>query len=303
MKRLLTNIILLVVLATSVLNAQGFSRRLNIFTDFASGSLIPTKEEPLMNGNEYLFGISYSQNFEQAPWLTFMLSGAIKSTALMQYNDKHTIIGMRDYRFYNGYDFLIGLNFGGYVNLLVLESYDLVVEAMYPLQLPGAEHRLLFKAGLETFVLGYDAINTGDFVSASGGYLPVSDGFSAEQRKFYIDVFQLILNYNIRFSPQWFYETELIFKFKGTPILDGSAKKVVAAHDTAEAFKQNFHIVFANMIGYNHSSGLNLYAKIEYEIRDILKENASGQKLKTIHDLQFKGGVSYSFDFSRLNAN
>ena len=180
---------------------------------------------------------------------------------------------------------------------------DLVVEAMYPLQLPGAEHRLLFKAGLETFVLGYDAINTGDFVSASGGYLPVSDGFSAEQRKFYIDVFQLILNYNIRFSPQWFYETELIFKFKGTPILDGSAKKVVAAHDTAEAFKQNFHIVFANMIGYNHSSGLNLYAKIEYEIRDILKENASGQKLKTIHDLQFKGGVSYSFDFSRLNAN
>lgn len=303
MKRLLTNIILLVVLATSVLNAQGFSRRLNIFTDFASGSLIPTKEEPLMNGNEYLFGISYSQNFEQAPWLTFMLSGAIKSTALMQYNDKHTIIGMRDYRFYNGYDFLIGLNFGGYVNLLVLESYDLVVEAMYPLQLPGAEHRLLFKAGLETFVLGYDAINTGDFVSASGGYLPVSDGFSAEQRKFYIDVFQLILNYNIRFSPQWFYETELVFKFKGTPILDGSAKKVVAAHDTAEAFKQNFHIIFANMIGYNHSSGLNLYAKIEYEIRDILKENASGQKLKTIHDLQFKGGVSYSFDFSRLNAN
>ena len=122
MKRLLTNIILLVVLATSVLNAQGFSRRLNIFTDFASGSLIPTKEEPLMNGNEYLFGISYSQNFEQAPWLTFMLSGAIKSTALMQYNDKHTIIGMRDYRFYNGYDFLIGLNFGGYVNLLVLEN-------------------------------------------------------------------------------------------------------------------------------------------------------------------------------------
>ena len=303
MKRLLINIILLVVLATSVLNAQGFSRRLNIFTDFASGSLIPTKEEPLMNGNEYLFGISYSQNFEQAPWLTFMLSGAIKSTALMQYNDKHTIIGMRDYRFYNGYDFLIGLNFGGYVNLLVLESYDLVVEAMYPLQLPGAEHRLLFKAGLETFVLGYDAINTGDFVSASGGYLPVSDGFSAEQRKFYIDVFQLILNYNIRFSPQWFYETELVFKFKGTPILDGSAKKVVAAHDTAEAFKQNFHIIFANMIGYNHSSGLNLYAKIEYEIRDILKENASGQKLKTIHDLQFKGGVSYSFDFSRLNAN
>lgn len=290
-------------MATSVLNAQGFSRRLNIFTDFASGSLIPTKEEPLMNGNEYIFGIGYSQNFEQAPWLTFMLSGAIKSTALMQYNDKHTIIGMRDYRFYNGYDFLIGLNFGGYVNLLVLESYDLVVEAMYPLQLPGAEHRLLFKAGLETFVLGYDAINTGDFVSAGGGYQPVSDGFSAEQRKFYIDVFQLILNYNIRFSPQWFYETELVFKFKGTPILDGSAKKVVAAHDTAEAFKQNFHIIFANMIGYNHSSGLNLYAKIEYEIRDILKENASGQKLKTIHDLQFKGGVSYSFDFSRLNAN
>lgn len=303
MKRLLINIILLVVLATSVLNAQGFSRRLNIFTDFASGSLIPTKEEPLMNGNEYIFGIGYSQNFEQAPWLTFMLSGAIKSTALMQYNDKHTIIGMRDYRFYNGYDFLIGLNFGGYVNLLVLESYDLVVEAMYPLQLPGAEHRLLFKAGLETFVLGYDAINTGDFVSAGGGYQPVSDGFSAEQRKFYIDVFQLILNYNIRFSPQWFYETELVFKFKGTPILDGSAKKVVAAHDTAEAFKQNFHIIFANMIGYNHSSGLNLYAKIEYEIRDILKENASGQKLKTIHDLQFKGGVSYSFDFSRLNVN
>lgn len=303
MKRLLINIILLVVLATSVLNAQGFSRRLNIFTDFASGSLIPTKEEPLMNGNEYIFGIGYSQNFEQAPWLTFMLSGAIKSTALMQYNDKHTIIGMRDYRFYNGYDFLIGLNFGGYVNLLVLESYDLVVEAMYPLQLPGAEHRLLFKAGLETFVLGYDAINTGDFVSAGGGYQPVSDGFSAEQRKFYIDVFQLILNYNIRFSSQWFYETELVFKFKGTPILDGSAKKVVAAHDTAEAFKQNFHIIFANMIGYNHSSGLNLYAKIEYEIRDILKENASGQKLKTIHDLQFKGGVSYSFDFSRLNAN
>lgn len=303
MKRLLINIILLVVLATSVLNAQGVSRRLNIFTDFASGSLIPTKEEPLMNGNEYIFGIGYSQNFEQAPWLTFMLSGAIKSTALMQYNDKHTIIGMRDYRFYNGYDFLIGLNFGGYVNLLVLESYDLVVEAMYPLQLPGAEHRLLFKAGLETFVLGYDAINTGDFVSAGGGYQPVSDGFSAEQRKFYIDVFQLILNYNIRFSPQWFYETELVFKFKGTPILDGSAKKVVAAHDTAEAFKQNFHIIFANMIGYNHSSGLNLYAKIEYEIRDILKENASGQKLKTIHDLQFKGGVSYSFDFSRLNAN
>lgn len=294
MKKIIFTLALTLSLSAQMVYSQEFSRRLNVFSDFSSGDLTPTPDG-FLNGNEYLLGIGYSQNFEQAPWLTFMLSGAVKSTAQMTYagdpNNKkgQKIVGMDIApKVFNGWDFLIGLNFGGWAEILFLESYDFVVNAFYNLPLPAAEHRLLFKAGVETYVFGWDAFN--------------DTNFNATQRMFYLDVFQLIANYNIRFHPNWFYETEIIFKFKGTPILDtkGGKANVVAAHDTAEAFRQNFHIVYGNMIGYNHSSGLNLYAKLEYEIRDILKKYSDGSKYETVHDLQFKGGVSYSFDFSKI---
>lgn len=295
MKKLIFTLALTLCLSAQMVYSQEFSRRLNVFSDFSSGDLTPTPDG-FLNGNEYLLGIGYSQNFEQAPWLTFMLSGAVKSTAAMNYTDNANkkgkpIIGMKVApQVFNGWDFLIGLNFAGWAEVLFLESYDFVVNAFYNLPLPAADHRLLFKAGVETYVFGWDAETTED------------GKFTAYQRMFYLDVFQLIANYNIRFHPNWFYETEIIFKFKGTPILDtkGGTGNVVAAHDTAEAFRQNFHIVYGNMIGYNHPSGLNLYAKLEYEIRDILKKYSDGSKYETVHDLQFKGGVSYSFDFSKI---
>ena len=295
MKKLIFTLALTLCLSAQMVYSQEFSRRLNVFSDFSSGDLTPTPDG-FLNGNEYLLGIGYSQNFEQAPWLTFMLSGAVKSTAAMNYTDNANkkgkpIIGMKVApEVFNGWDFLIGLNFAGWAEVLFLESYDFVVNAFYNLPLPAADHRLLFKAGVETYVFGWDAETTED------------GKFTAYQRMFYLDVFQLIANYNIRFHPNWFYETEIIFKFKGTPILDTKGEKanVVAAHDTAEAFRQNFHIVYGNMIGYNHPSGLNLYAKLEYEIRDILKKYSDGSKYETVHDLQFKGGVSYSFDFSKI---
>ena len=293
MKKIIFTLALTLSLSAQMVYSQEFSRRLNVFSDFSSGDLTPTPDG-FLNGNEYLLGIGYSQNFEQAPWLTFMLSGAVKSTAEMNYTDSENkkgkpIIGMKVApKVFNGWDFLIGLNFGGWAEVLFLESYDFVVNAFYNLPLPAADHRLLFKAGVETYVFGWDA--------------EANENFTAYQRRFYLDVFQLIANYNIRFHPNWFYETEIIFKFKGTPILDtkGRTANVVAAHDTAEAFRQNFHIVYGNMIGYNHSSGLNLYAKLEYEIRDILKKYSDGSKYETVHDLQFKGGISYSFDFSKI---
>ena len=295
MKKLIFTLALTLCLSAQMVYSQEFSRRLNVFSDFSSGDLTPTPDG-FLNGNEYLLGIGYSQNFEQAPWLTFMLSGAVKSTAAMNYTDNANkkgkpIIGMKVApEVFNGWDFLIGLNFAGWAEVLFLESYDFVVNAFYNLPLPAADHRLLFKAGVETYVFGWDAEQKD------------GDLFTAYQKMFYLDVFQLIANYNIRFHPNWFYETEIIFKFKGTPILDtkGGKANVVAAHDTAEAFRQNFHIVYGNMIGYNHPSGLNLYAKLEYEIRDILKKYSDGSKYETIHDLQFKGGVSYSFDFSKI---
>ena len=293
MKKIIFTLALTLSLSAQMVYSQEFSRRLNVFSDFSSGDLTPTPDG-FLNGNEYLLGIGYSQNFEQAPWLTFMLSGAVKSTAEMSFDDPNNkkgkpIVGMKVApKVFNGWDFLIGLNFAGWVEVLFLESYDFVVNAFYNLPLPAADHRLLFKAGVETYVFGWDA--------------EANENFTAYQRRFYLDVFQLIANYNIRFHPNWFYETEIIFKFKGTPILDtkGRTANVVAAHDTAEAFRQNFHIVYGNMIGYNHSSGLNLYAKLEYEIRDILKKYSDGSKYETVHDLQFKGGISYSFDFSKI---
>ena len=233
MKKIIFTLALTLSLSAQMVYSQEFSRRLNVFSDFSSGDLTPTPDG-FLNGNEYLLGIGYSQNFEQAPWLTFMLSGAVKSTAQMTYTDNQNkkgkwIVGMdMSPKVFNGWDFLIGLNFAGWAEILFLESYDFVVNAFYNLPLPAAEHRLLFKAGVETYVFGWDA--WGD------------SSFAATQRKFYLDVFQLIANYNIRFHPNWFYETEIIFKFKGTPILDtkGGKANVVAAHDTAEAFRQNF---------------------------------------------------------------
>ena len=287
MKKTIFTIALTLLLSAQMVYSQEFSRRLNIFSDFSSGDLTPTPDG-FLNGNEYLLGIGYSQNFEQAPWLTFMLSGAVKSTAEMSFADPNNkkgkpIVGMKVApKVFNGWDFLIGLNFGGWAEVLFLESYDFVVNAFYNLPLPAADHRLLFKAGVETYVFGWDAEPLTDENSTLL--------FTAHQRMFYLDVFQLIANYNIRFHPNWFYETEIIFKFKGTPILDtkGGTANVVAAHDTAEAFRQNFHIVYGNMIGYNHPSGLNLYAKLEYEIRDILKKYSDGSKYETCMTFNLK---------------
>lgn len=255
------------------------NRSLSFYLDSFSGHLTeaPGFKDGMtsraFSGNEFEFGMSYSQNFATAPWLSMWVKALVVTGLTTAYNtDTGDFIGNAGQGFIQPYGMprvQLGLNFGGYA-ILAMDTRGLIAQCNnYSVALPGNGGTFTFNTALEFFAVP-QAIGTSEIGGAQLG-----------TEKTFVDLFALTANYGINFAPNWAYSTKIAFRFGGS-----------GSDQSAELFKESFAIRWENKIAWSVTPSFSMWTQIRYHIANLASNKAVD------HNLFLQAGLGYSFDFS-----
>ena len=281
------------VVGTASAQDATVNRSLSFYFDAFSGELTeaPGFEDGdlsrMLSGNEFEFGMTYSQNFATATWLSMWVK------ALFVVGQRTTYDNATGNFLGNGGGNMnmlanprvqLGLNFGGYA-ILAMDTRGLIAqENFYTIALPGNGGSFTFMTILEFWavpqVLDVDTYELPD--GEEGMY---GDSLGTGRGTTIVDLFALRVDYSIAFAQNWRYTTKLAFRFSGGGGFD---------HSATTFFQDGFQIRWENQIAWNVTPSFSMWTQLRYRI-DNLASNAS---LPIDHRIYLQAGLGYSFDFS-----
>ncbi|MGL5955900.1 MAG: hypothetical protein ACRC0X_04765 [Brevinema sp.] len=279
MRKLLVFVALFAISGVSYAQDAQVNRSLSFYLDSFSGDLTKDLEgnPRLFKGNEFEFGMTYSQNFATVPWLSMWVKGLVVTGINPAYDKDDKYMGN------DGSVYILpwaqprvqlGLNFGGHA-ILAIDTRGLMAECAY--------YSLNFgNAGSLTFV---QILEFWAFPQFIGDYMKDEDGNLVPRtgrRTTIVDLFALRMDYGISFAPGWRFNTKLAFRFGGDQL-----------DLTADIFRDSFQIRWENQLVWSVTDKFYMWTQIRYRI-----DNLANKALKTDHRVMLQAGLGYSFDFS-----
>ncbi|MGL4394639.1 MAG: hypothetical protein ACRCS8_05385 [Brevinema sp.] len=270
----------MLVLSTNVF-AQGndatpaeIKHGLTFYLDTFSGQLNSNnKDGKLFSGNEFEFGVSYSQNFSTVPWLGFWTKALVVTGINPNYTRDGAWAGSGSYVVY-GYGMprvQLGLAFGDYGYLAVDTRGLMAVGASYGMKFADI-HSVTVGTDLEFWMIPFSGYGRGN-VDTDGDGEPNSaiaqGGFE------FIDLFQVYAQYSVALGKGWGYKTSAKFRFGG--------------NDSAKAFGESFAFRWENQVSWAALNGFGLWGQVRYHVKPFAPT-------ADMHNVYLQAGLWYSFD-------
>ena len=261
------------------------NRSLSFYLDSFTGHLTEgtAGNKRTFSGNEFEFGVSYSQNFATVPWLSIWVKALVVTGSGTKYDGylpdadgdltvpNGTFLGNSGYGI-QGYGqprAQLGVNLGGY-SVFALDTRGILANENY--------YTLDFgKAGSLTFltILEFWAVP-----QARKDY-----ELLGLYKHTVLDLFAIRVDYGISFAKIWRFTTKLGFRFGN----DASA----------EAFKNSFAIRWENQVAVAVTEKFGMWVQLRYHVDGLALPKVTGMKLVD-HQLFLQAGLSYSLDLSGL---
>ena len=255
------------------------NRSLSFYLDSFTGQL-NTSEDPLFTGNEFEFGMTYSQNFATVPWLSMWVKALVVTGTAGAFDADESFVGNASY-FIQGYGMpraQVGINLGGYA-VFALDTRGLLAQENYYTLRFGAGGALTFQTILEMWMVPN---NTG----GPTGSAPSKDFQTV------VDLFEVRFNYEIGFAPSWTYRTKLGLRF-GTTGCDWGNHKVAPIDSSAARFGNSFHIRWENQVVWAVTPKFYTWMQLRYTAANITHATEALD-----NQLFLQAGLGYTFDFS-----
>lgn len=263
--------------------APAFNRSLSFYLDSFTGHLTEASggkvggRTRILTGNEFEFGMTYSQNFATVPWLSMWVKALIVTGTAPGFN-KNTgdFMGNLGGAFVQPYGqprAQVGVNLGGYA-IFAMDTRGLLAQENYYTIRLGNAGAFTFQSILELWMV--PQVNEMFTTDAYGN----STGIGAGLTVTVVDLFEMRLNYEIGFAPGWTYRTKLGFRFGG--------------NESAEAFGQSFAMRWENQVVWSVTPSFYTWIQLRYHIA-----NMANATIKTDNQLFLQAGLGYAFDFSK----
>ncbi|MGL4677466.1 MAG: hypothetical protein ACRCWI_07340 [Brevinema sp.] len=268
MRKLLLLVALFAISGVSYTQDAQVNRSLSFYLDSFSGHLTPGVDGStrLFQGNEFEFGMTYSQNFATVPWLSMWVKALLVTGIDPSYSPDGSYLGNSGGVSIYGYGMprvQLGLNFGGY-GIIAVDTRGLVAEELY--------YSLNFgNAGSLTFIQILEFWAFPQTVKASIGRVTV------------VDLFALRMDYGINFAPNWRFNTKLSLRLGGFG----------ADTESAKAFGETFQIRWENQVVWNVTDSFYMWTQLRYRI-----DNLANSAKAVDHQVFLQAGLGYAFDFS-----
>lgn len=239
---------------------------LTIYLEAYSGNLNADKNVKRFSGNETEFGITYSQNFANAQWLTLGLNAIVLGNQTWFHDNKGNALYSKGGANFTTAKAKVFVKFGSYVGMFFNTEGLLGTAVGYTFNLPSNQTFKLV-GELEFFVTGdhWYGKNTSHF----------GDGFKGRG---IIDFLHLGFAYGVDFYPNWNFSTYLGLRTAG---------------DYSDILLENLYIRWNNTISYS-VNGFGIWGQLRFEAKNIAVATT------TTYHFKMNAGISYSFDFSRL---
>ncbi|MGL6082895.1 MAG: hypothetical protein ACRC4N_10695, partial [Gammaproteobacteria bacterium] len=237
-------------------------------------------------GNEFEFGMTYSQNFATVPWLSMWVKGLVVTGINPAYDKDDKYMGNDGSVQIYGYGMprvQLGLNFGGHA-ILAIDTRGLMAECAYYSLNFGNAGSLTFVQILEFWAFPQfigDNISEAVYDEEDGSLISPAVPRTG-RRTTIVDLFALRMDYGISFAPGWRFNTKLAFRFGGWQ-----------EDLTADIFRDSFQIRWENQLVWSVTDKFYMWTQIRYRI-----DNLANKALKTDHRVMLQAGLGYSFDFS-----
>ncbi|MGL4677700.1 MAG: hypothetical protein ACRCWI_08590 [Brevinema sp.] len=259
---------LLLLCSTSYIQAQA-TKSLELYVQANSGNVNPNAL-PIFSINFAKYGLKYSEQIN--PWFRYYLMLELKTDLSFNYlENKPTIPGK--VHMWNLDEYLIegGVQFGN--NFIVafnnLGRFDL--ELYHTFRLPARQN---IRIGTELEVLAFGGMLSAQPIKEKPT-IPF-DPVARPHFKYAINYFGVYFTYNVAFSPQWVFVTQLNPRFTG---------------DDIKTFRNQLQLRWNNGLIYNSPRGWTLSGVIRYQGQNLHTKNP-------LHNVLFIGGISKKFDFS-----
>ena len=255
------------------------NRSLGFYLDSFSGDLTkdPDGNTRTFSGNEFEFGMVYSQNFATVPWLSMYVKALFIVGQRTAY-ENGDYAGQQPH-YSAGQSLLadprvaVGINYK--YGVLAFDTRGLMAnENFYTLDF-GNAGSLTFNTILEFWAVPVARLGTDIVGSPNYGMYKHS----------VVDLFALRVDYGISFAKIWRFTTKLAFRFNGD--------------ESAKAFKESFSIRWENQIAVAVTDKLGMWVQLRYHIDGLAKPKVTGMKLVDNH-LYLQAGLSYSLNLSGL---
>lgn len=278
MKHLFLLIAMFAVVGTATAQDAAVNRSLSFYLDSFTGHLTEapgydkdTDKSRMLTGNEFEFGMTYSQNFATVPWLSMWVKAlVVTGTGAAQDFETGNFIGNQS----GSYKILgygmpraqIGINLGGYA-IFAMDTRGLIAQENYYTLRFGDAGAFTFQTILELWMIPLvtDIKNP--------------EGTIVDQGIHVLDLAELRVSYEIGFAPGWTYRTKLGFRFQG--------------NESAEAFGESFGLRWENQVVWAVTPSFYMWTQLRYHIA-----NMANSTVDTDHNLFLQAGLGYSFDFS-----
>ncbi|SFB75596.1 hypothetical protein SAMN02745150_00640 [Brevinema andersonii] len=259
---------LAVALPVFAQDSPAVKKDLTINLDGYSGNLNADKNVKRFSGNETEFGITYSQNFANAQWLTSGLNAVILGNQTWAHDTKGNALYSKSGPNFTTAKAKVFVKFGRYVGMFLDTQGLLGTSVGYTFNLPSNQTFKLI-GDLEFFVTGNHWY--GRYWDSTGG----QDSFEGRG---IIDFVHLGFSYGVGFTPNWNFSTYLGLRTAG---------------DYSDILLENLYIRWNNTISYS-INGFEIWGQLRFEARNIAVATT------TTYHFKMNAGISYSFDFSRL---
>ena len=255
------------VVGTATAQDAPVTRSLSFYLDAYSGDL--TKDaydnDRTFAGNEFEFGMRYSQNFATVPWLSMWTKALFAGGRSGTLNSGEYIGNGGGYKITVDPRVQVGVNFGGYAVIAIDTRGIIAQENYYSVVLPNNAGKLTFLTILEFW--GIPAVQSPTYSQV-------------------VDLFAVRVDYSIAFAQNWSYTTKLAIRFAGSNNEESAAA----------FFVDGFNIRWENKIAWNITPSFGMWAQLRYRIDNITHRDQVFNKID--HRLMLQGGISYAFDFS-----
>lgn len=289
MKKVLILLAALSVFSASVIAEETTQKRnVSFYLDAISGQLapgnwvskkegVPDKISKVMDGNEYSFGIRYSQNFKQVPWLS--VGGTFDVT--WNYNPVHT--ADRQFVGFEPGKAPVGLKANAWVSVpyfqLLLDTRGLMGAYVNWSKSFGNAGSLGLGAELEYFFMGSPLY--GNNSTPQGSY----SGTNAVNPNYIVDYFGLLISYSVNLPKGFAFTTTL------NPRMDANRGNGWASVEKDAA--NSLHLRWNNTVSLTVDSWSG-YIQLRYDAF-----NLAHKDYEVANMFQLIAGMSYMIDVAK----
>ena len=286
-----TFLILAILFATSVVSyaqdTPAVTKNISFYMCGSSGNFNPDAGDMLDSWSE--MGVSYSQNFANAQWLTVTATAAIctANSGFLKKPGSDELAGAAPHNLdVTGYG-QVYFSFFNYATIGVQTEGRIDIDLKYKVALP-ANQSLTFRQFMWLHPTGSPFYAT---LANPTGFEDDEDGNPDPDKPIHtrnvVDHLDYRIVYSVGFHPEWSFSSDLRFRFSGN-VAKGSTAKA----DSPQALRESFNIRWNNTISYSNANGLGGYFTFRYQPNKIL--------VKTEHTISVLAGISYSYDLSAL---